>query len=154
MTDSQPGEVWLIAFGGLEGFLGSRVIRTSSSVVADRLLTRGVWFLPRSTTMRTGDSLLFYENGRGVVASARLGAIVAVSQGDSQTLMQFGVSDFFRFRLELSDIVRFGHHVALAPLLDKLNFISNRRYWGQSLRSTPRKIPISDFQVILEAAEG
>ena len=115
---------------------------------------RRLWFLSRPTKIvGPGDSLLFYQNGRGVRGHATLISAEPVGAEDATVLRELGLSQF-ALRLLLKSVVEFKNPVSLRSIVRRLSFVRNKEYWGQALRTTPRVISKADFDLILQAAKS
>lgn len=122
--------------------------RLSAARIFDKLFGNGLWFVPRpSAKFEEGSLLLFYQAGKGVVGEARLERIAAATPSDLNMLNALGLG-FLTARLYLSDRLRYTVPVPLGPLVGRLNFVTNKQYWGHALRVTPREIDESDQSLI------
>jgi len=59
----------------------------------------------------------------------------------------------FKQRLALEDVVIFKEAIPLAPLVDRLEFVSNKKYWGTALKTSPRYISVEDYVTITAGNE-
>jgi hypothetical protein len=108
-----------------------------------------VWYLPRmSRKLEIGDKLLFYQAREGVVGEATAALVAASLESTDLGLLQGLGLGFLTIRVELKDTVSYGEPVRLGPIVESLSFISNKQFWGHSLRSTPRVLSEVDFNLI------
>lgn len=145
MTYSEAG-CFLTCFGKLTA--GN--VTLSADDVFDLLFDARRWYLPRTHRATTVASLMiFYQNGRGARGSAK---VARQRELGDRFLLPSVFRSQFTVSLVLQDCVRFESAVSLKELIDQLDFITDKRYWGQSLRSSPRPISLKDFKTILTAA--
>jgi hypothetical protein len=141
---SRPQSSFVLAFTATQLVDGSALFRW--------LTSRGIWYVPRANKLSVpGTRLLFYETRVGVHGSAVLTDIGPITDSDVVGFDQLGIRNM-RYRLFLENITTFVTPVSLVPLIEHLQFIKNKKFWGLALRSTPREIGKHDFQLILEAA--
>ncbi len=100
-SDAQEGRAaYLIAFGDIRSGPDRAI---AASEVFDRLWSAGTWYLRRENMkVRSGDYLLFYQNGLGLRGTATVQSNTAVAHGDDPLLRDFDRARFKR-KLELSD---------------------------------------------------
>lgn len=148
------GRTVLLSFGDLLAPVGAPSSKLRANKVFDALMRQSLWYLPRfSYKLNPGDSLLFYQNGLGVRASAKLKGVCGVGKDDSVNLATLGIA-YYLTKLILVDVERFDNALSLKGFVDKLSFIRNKEYWGLSLRSTPRVIPEPDAELIMRHLIG
>jgi hypothetical protein len=96
-----------------------------------------------------GSYVLCYQNGAGFRGHAAIGEIA-----DDAPDAPFGKDSFLSFsqRLSLVETKRFSVPLDPRPMVDALDFISNKRYWGHAFRTTPRKISKKDYLAVLRSA--
>ena len=124
----------------------------SASRIFQDLMNQKVWFTVRKAKNLTADSVVvFYQSGTGVRGYATVTEILDNSKSDFETMQNLGLYQL-RIRINLEDIVQFDDPVALGPMVDNLEFIANKKYWGHSVRGTPRSISSKDFQKIVKAS--
>jgi hypothetical protein len=130
---------------------GSGLVRAAR--IFEDLLGRRVWYVPRrSKDLIVGTSVLFYQAGAGVRGTARVLALSDATAYDRNSLREYGLYHL-NIRIDLSDIEVFAGPIRLGPIVDQLDFISNKKYWGHSLRLTPRSISQADFEKIIGVIE-
>jgi hypothetical protein len=137
---------FLIAFGDIEG----ASTKIPADVVFARLFDAGLWYTTRySRVLTLGGRVLFYQNGTGFRGHAVIGEIA-----DDAKDAPFGQDHFLSFsqRLSLVETTRFPVPVDPRPIVDALDFITNKTYWGHAFRTTPRMILKKDYLAILRNA--
>jgi hypothetical protein len=145
MPDS-PAKIVLLAFSGSS--TNSGIVKASR--IFDSLIGRRLWYVPRrSKDLVVGSIVVFYEAGSGVRGYATVSEVTDAEPIDQGSLVQFGLYHL-PVKIVLSDIVIFESPVQLGVLVDRLDFVSNKKYWGHSLRATPRTISHKDFETILD----
>jgi len=93
---------------------------------------------PNRTKLAVGDKVLFYqggENGRKIVASAEL----ASGLQQTENLDTFVIIKNFRV---------WDNPVDIRPLIGKLSFIKNTKYWGVYFQGGVVKLTKEDYQKI------
>jgi hypothetical protein len=142
------GDFALLAFG--PAATATRTIPASE--IAEQLLGTSLWFISRpSKRIAPGMLLLFYQAGHGVIAESRLASVKPVTLTDIAKLNQLGLS-YMQYRLDVTAVRFYCEAVRIGPLVDSLDFISNKRYWGHSLRLTPKSISTADASLIRSRA--
>jgi hypothetical protein len=134
----------IAAFGDLDTEKG----KIGADRVFDDLFARNVWYLPRPTrVIAQGTRVLFYQSGSGFRGSAIVSNIV-----EENTRYLLGALLFMPFyrRLLLDECRRFVLPVSIRPIVTDLDFITNKVYWGQAFRATPRSISETDYDAILK----
>ena len=140
INEMQKKAIKLIVFGDLIGNDGRKV---SGRSVFQQLFKANKWlFMSATRQLAPGDTLLFYQNRVGAVGEAKLVSI------EAQSARLPGLDLAFYTAVVLSDCQQYESPVSLRPLISDLAFIKNKRYWGQSLRSSPRSISPSDYDLI------
>lgn len=120
--------------------------------IFDDLIRRSTWYVTRQPKeLIQGSQVLFYQAGEGMRGYATVANVSIASLSDQGSLRRFGLFHLTT-KLELTEIVVFSKPVKLAPIVEKLDFISNKKYWGHALRATPRAISLSDFKTIVGCA--
>ncbi len=139
-------KIVLLTFSGSSTNSGS----VKASRIFDSLIGRRVWYVPRrSKDLGAGSTVLFYEAGSGIRGYATVSEVSDAKPVDQKSLTQFGLYHL-AIKLVLSDVVVFDKALELGLLVDRLDFVSNKKYWGHALRSTPRTISYKDFETILD----
>ncbi|MHB8355463.1 MAG: hypothetical protein ACYDDQ_02095 [Vulcanimicrobiaceae bacterium] len=114
-----------------------------------KLTSRGIWYLSRGTkSLVLGSSLLFYQAQNGAVATGRLTSVETVNSEDRSILASIGLT-YLSVRITYDRLEVFKTPVKIGPLVSKLGFIKNKTHWGLSFRTSPSRIPISDFKKIV-----
>lgn len=117
-------------------------------------MNQKVWFTVRKAKNFTaGSVVVFYQSGTGVRGYATATEILDNSKSDFESMQNLGLYQL-RFRINLKEIIQFENPVALGPMVDHLGFVANKKYWGHSVRGTPRPISSEDFQKIVEASKS
>jgi hypothetical protein len=141
-----PETFAIIAFGDIDGTQGT----IKAEEVFDGLFPNDTWYIGRYLRAITpGTKLLFYQTRVGVRGAALVKDVV-----DEKTSVLFGRPVFLTFdrRIVLADRREFNPPVNIRPVVENLDFITDKTYWGQSLRSTPRRISKSDYFMIITLA--
>jgi hypothetical protein len=141
-------DYFLIAFGDIAG-LSTRI---PGDVVFARLFDAGLWYTARRSRILTpGGRVLFYQNRVGFRGHAAIEKIA-----DDAHDAPFGHDHFLSLsqRLSLVETTRFATPLDPRPMVDSLDFISNKTHWGHSFRNTPRKISKKDYLAVLRSATG
>ncbi|HEY3282613.1 MAG TPA: EVE domain-containing protein [Armatimonadota bacterium] len=126
--------------------------------ILERLAGRGLWLLNKRTPFRgrykPGDLVLFYLAGEGerqFVGQAVLASEVEPATDEERDLLRglgiFGFGD----RLRLKDVVTWERPVPIAPLIERLAFITNKKYWGHHFRMGAVSISAEDYETVLVA---
>ena len=137
----------LIAFGDMSLPDGRAV---SAGTIFRDLMSRGYWLSPRVPTGTFLDShALFYQSGSGFRSVARITSIQSTTAAEGN-IWGSHVASFFRWTIKLVDIEVFEEPLDIRPLIERLGFVVNKRYWGHSLRNTPRRISREDLSLILK----
>jgi|GEM_PF-2878782 len=119
--------------------------------ILDELIKQDLWFLPRrSKHLKPGAELLFYQSGTGVVALATLRGTCDVVNADRALLQRLGIY-YLTTKLILANVRNFRRPIPLRPLVHDLTFVTNKEYWGHSLRFTPRAISAKDYDRIIQS---
>ena len=138
----------LVAYSGSQGASGL----VSATRIFDDLSRRNVWYTTRRAKgLNSGCTLIFYQAGLGITGYATVVEVSDNDRIDNEVLQNFGLYHL-RFKIRLSNVIRFSVAVKLGPIVSDLDFITNKKYWGHSLRATPRSISAADFQKILDMA--
>ncbi len=140
----------LLAFSGSSTNSGN----VPSGRIFDSLIGRAVWYVPRRSKDLVPESrVVFYEAKAGVRGYATIADVSDATPSDQGTLVQFGLYHL-AIKLSLANIVVFSKAVHLGPLVHQLDFVSNKKYWGHSLRTTPRTISSGDFEKIVDSGQS
>jgi hypothetical protein len=144
----------LIVFGALDWFEGNQRRTTLGlDLFNDLAGKRHLWYCARPVHVEDGALALFYLKRTGVVARATIDKVTAIEKSDLPLLSAYGLAGYFHTALRLSNIVRINPFIALKPLIPKLDFINHKgKFWGTSLRASPRVISKTDFDRIMSAA--
>ncbi len=146
------GPILLLAFSKGMSQQGSSV---PASTIFDNLLRQKVWYLHRrSQYLIAGKTtVLFYQSGEGVRGFAKVVSVDDITNADRDALQRYGLSHL-SIRLELDDVEVFRKSVQIAPLVNRLDFVANKKYWGHSVRTTPRTINDRDFATLRAESGG
>ncbi len=121
--------------------------------IFEELMQNSIWYAPRrSRDLVQGATVLFYQAGSGARGHAQIVTVADATATEQPRLHNYGLYHL-SVKLHLTDIVLFARPVTLAPIVSQLEFVANKRYWGHSLRSTPRSITFADFRTIVAAAQ-
>ncbi len=137
----------LVVFGDILTPTGSM----PADVIFTRLTAGARWYLRRAPKMLSqGTRILFYQISVGVRGQAR---VVSVVPDSTNVIGGTLVSMSFASRVDLDEIISYSKPIPLAASVPELNFIKNKVYWGHSLRTSPRKISRSDYNLIVSQAK-
>ena len=138
-------ESYLLAFGDMQ--VGRSIIRAET--LLNRFAEKGIWFVPRSRkSMHSGNLLLFYRSGTGFVACAQLRESLATTPSDRDDLAPLGLAHLNE-KLIIDSFTRFKSPVGIRSIVNSLSFVTNKKYWGHSVRTNLRTIPQGDTDLIL-----
>jgi hypothetical protein len=139
------GPILLVAFSDGVNQQGT----VPSTKILNDLLCHNVWYLRRgSRYLVPGDTtVIFYQSGAGIRGYAKVVSVDDVTNAARWQLEQYGLSHL-NVRLGLDEVELFVKPVKISPLVDRLDFVSNKVHWGQSVRTTPRTINDRDFATI------
>jgi len=100
--------------------------------------------------MSEGDWIIYYSPTEKFGESEPCRKFTAIGKVLSDEPYLFPMSDsFIPWRRNVKFIS--SHEVAIEPLLDQLNFITNKQYWGLVFRRGFFEINPSDFELIASA---
>lgn len=137
----------LLSFSGSQNGNGT----VSADTIYKNLMDQRIWFISRKPKyLVPGAVVLFYQSAMGVRGNATVAQVYDNSRADFEALENLGLYQL-RFKLALSGIQKFEKPIPLGPMVHDLEFVANKKYWGHSVRGTPRQIPAVDFNKILEA---
>lgn len=128
---------------------------TSSEEILDFLISRNVWVFPAHAPhvrrLEPGDKLIIYLAGESVFAAKTLVASKpAPLEGKLlHEAEHLGLSWFDSF-IKIEGTELFEPPRSIRKLVNRLKFITNKEYFGLSLRLSPRKLDEKDLRVILE----
>jgi predicted RNA-binding protein len=97
--------------------------------------------------MSLNDWVIFYSPRQSMLRDEKCQSFTAIGQVIDENIYQFVMAeDFLPFRRN----IRFYpcKEVAVAPLIDELEFIANKQRWGAPFRYGFLEIPESDFNLI------
>jgi hypothetical protein len=135
----------ILVFGNLQA--DGQVIKADN--IYRTLETSRAWYLPRgSGALKRTTRFLFYQNGSGLRGVATLKRLDPIDSTDRINMKTLGI-EYFRVKLIFDSWRTFATPISLRPLVGELEFISNKKYWGHSLRGGPRPIGEGDFNVIM-----
>jgi len=106
---------------------------------------------------KIGDALVFYCVGETFGGEKREPEITGICEvaskpyKDSKKIFSsVGKQDIFPYRVRVKPIKIFEESIAFKPLVDKMNFIRNKkRYASHIFGKTMRTIPKEDYEVIM-----
>lgn len=135
----------IIAFGEVEG----PNTKISADQVFEGLFPKHLWYVTRTSLLTPGMTILFYQSGKGFRATATLKELANV---ETNVLLGNRVFLTFTKRLALENCKAFTAPIDVRDFVGKLDFISDKKYWGHAFRSTPRRISESDYNTIMKHA--
>jgi len=137
----------IVAFGNIDG----RDRTLSADDVFKSLFDSGLWYVTRrSNAIHPGTRVLFYQSGKGFRGTAVVRDVV---EDSTDRLLGTQIMGRFSHRLLLSECRPFENWVDIREMLARLEFVTNKTYWGQAFRTTPRRISEADFMAIMAKAK-
>jgi hypothetical protein len=103
--------------------------------------------------LSAGDGLVFYSPKTSLNDGAPLKAFTAIGRVADDELYQVEMSPGFmpwRRNVKFAACIE----TPIAPLIDRLSFIRDKRRWGYAFRFGLFEIPCGDFQIIRDAMEA
>ena len=123
-----------------------------SEFIFDKLMAMKRWYVPRGIPECSADiKIIFYEAKIGFRGYATIRKASTIDPSDRVVLDRLGVP-FLKFRVEIDEIVTFEKPLPVGPHVDSLSFITNKKYWGNAFRTSPRLIPAADYRRIVHLA--
>jgi hypothetical protein len=125
-----------------------------ASKIFDDLRSEGFWYLPRGSRylVPNESTVVFYQSGAGVRGHARVVSVEDASEAEQSSVRtRFGLPQI-AIKLGLDHVEVFRSPVPIGPLVNDLQFVRNKKYWGHSVRTSPRTINDHDFSVLKAAA--
>jgi predicted RNA-binding protein len=100
--------------------------------------------------MHKGDWLIYYSPKVALNSDEKLQAFTAIGQMVDDDIYQVEMSPTFKpFRRKVAYSP--SHDIPIAPLIEKLSFITNKSRWGYVFRYGLVEIPKEDFELIKNA---
>ena len=97
--------------------------------------------------MSKGDGLIVYSLGQTYGKKSDLKSFTAIGKVANKELYQVTMSeDFMPYRRNIHYYP--SHDVPVEPLIDRLDFIRNKKSWGYAFRFGFLEIPRKDFELI------
>jgi predicted RNA-binding protein len=99
--------------------------------------------------LHTGDWVIFYSPKQSYTGNEPLQAFTAIGQVKDEELYRHKISDDltpYRRNIEFYDCTE----IPIAPLIDHLDFIENKKAWGFKFRFGFFGIQQHDFELIME----
>jgi len=127
-----------------------------ASTVLSALVARGKWFLtsyaPYRQVYHEGDRVIFYLAGRKHRYFAGT-AIIAdkakpITASEEALLAKLGLYGF-EYELQLDEIVVWDVPVPILQLVERLDFIKDKKNYGLNLRQAAARISSKDYNVII-----
>lgn len=148
VSENSQVSPFLLAFSNSSTNLGV----VTATQIYDELMKMSVWYVPRKSKLFVERApAVFYQSAVGVRGFAILSGVKDVSGLDRGILQRYGL-DYLSVKLTLTEITTFDEPVKLAPIVESLSFVSNKKHWGQSVRQTPRIISVADFDTIISCS--
>jgi predicted RNA-binding protein len=99
--------------------------------------------------MKKGDWIIFYSPKQSFEDQEKLQAFTAIGQLPDDTIYQFEMSSTFKpFRRKV--LFKKSKEVAILPLINKLEFIKDKKHWGFMFRFGLFEVTEKDFIVIAD----
>ena len=133
--------------------------KISAINIKDTLLEHGFWSFsetaPLRAKLREGDRVLIYLAGPGrrefvAVATIENGAEELVKGSKEKGILSKLGIGFLKYKVQLKDVVSFPNGIKISHLIDKLNFIVDKKNYGLHLRLPIVRINSTDFELILK----
>lgn len=102
--------------------------------------------------MKKGDWVIFYSPREDIDSTIKLQAFTAIGQIADNNIDRVDNSTtvkMFRRKMDYKKV----KEVALIPLIQKLLFIVNKKYWGTVFKMNLFQIPDDDFNLIAKEME-
>lgn len=148
-TPANHASCMLLSFSDSHNVSG----KVPASTIFDTLTKKHVWYvIRRPAKLVAGTNVLFYQSAVGIRGYATLVQIVENNASDMSWMRNLGLYQL-RFRLDIADVVKFETPVPLGPMVNELEFVANKKFWGHSVRGTPRIISLTDFNRIVSASK-
>lgn len=132
--------------------------KISAIDIKDKLLKHGFWSFsetaPLRAKLREGDRVLIYLAGPGrrefvAVATIAKNAEELVSGSEEKKILSGLGIGFLKYKVQLKDVLNFPSAIKITYLIDKLNFIIDKKNYGLHLRLPIVRINSTDFELIL-----
>lgn len=135
--------------------------KVSAVDIKDTLLKHGFWSFaekaPLCAKLKEGDRVLIYLAGRGRKAFVA-NAIIAnsaeqIAEGSKERdiINKLGIG-FLKHKIILKNIDLFPNYVKILDVIDKLNFIIEKKNYGLHLRLPIVRVNQEDFELILKCS--
>jgi predicted RNA-binding protein len=133
----------------------------SSEEIVDKLLNKKCWLFndkhpitSRVKKLKQNDKVLLYMAGihkKSFVASFTL-------DGESRNIEEvIGLDDkfygFFRFVIPIKDIKTFVPPISINAIINDLDFINNKEYWGLFFRQSMKAFSENDYLTIINSSQ-
>ena len=97
--------------------------------------------------MKKDDWIIFYSPKQALVGDEKLQAFTAIGQLPDDDIYQFEMSSTFKpFRRRVT--FKKSKEISILPLIEKLDFIKDKKHWGFMFRFGLFEIPEKDFRTI------
>ena len=97
--------------------------------------------------MHEGDWIIFYSPKQSLEGDEKLQAFTAIGQMPDDEINQFEMSPTFKpFRRKV--VFKDAKEISILPLIEKLDFIKDKKRWGYLFRFGLFEISEKDFQTI------
>ncbi len=108
---------------------------------------------PGLARMHQGDWLIYYSPRVSLESDTKLQAFTAIGQIADNEIYQVEMSKTFKpYRRNVNYLAC--HEAPIAPLIERLSFIKNKKQWGSIFRYGLVEIPKKDFETIKDAMTG
>lgn len=97
--------------------------------------------------MNTGDWLIYYSSKSNLKVNTPYQKFTAIGRVVGSNIYQVKINDDFMPYRRNVDFIHC-KEVSIHPLIPKLSFIENERYWGYPFRFGHLEICIEDFELI------
>ena len=138
----------LVVFGSVETPKGT----LAADVIFEKLMADRRWFFRRFPRLLShGSRVLFYQSAVGIRGEA---TVEDMSLKRTDVLAGSLVCLPFGTEVVLKDVLVYSEPVPLKDIVADLEFVKDKKYWGNSLRTSPRSISKRDYEFIATRARG
>ena len=102
----EPDRALLFVFGALDWLQENSRRSVSGREIFGDLSSKGMWFCARpvqANSCTAGMPALFYLKDIGIIAQARIDAVLPVQQSDLALLSRYGLAGYFRTAFRISE---------------------------------------------------
>jgi|SRR5579872_3671376 len=135
--------VWIDQVGHRREVLADKLYRS--------LTEKNRWFFARTVKAGPGTRLMFYMKRLGICGHSTIVELAPCDSADTTLLLQHGLRNF-SVKAVIERVRNVDPPFDLKPIISRLKFINNKgMHWGTSLRSSPRYISRTDYDLIVSS---